>query len=777
MYKVVNKKEDHLVIGKPINRVDGIEKVTGKAVYTDDMYFVNMLYAASVYSPAPHCRIKSVDKSKALAMDGVVAVLTSEDMPNLHSVNEMYYMTNEPEFTGDVYAIVAAETQEIANKAAASVTCEYEELPCVFTVQDALKEDAPVIRDIGVGLKDGVPCKDVKGNIFFPSYYPLRKGNVEEGFSKCDVIIEKEYNTQFVEHAYIETEAVIADPDALNGIVTLYSCCQHAHAPREFVADALRIPFSKVKAVQRTVGGSFGGKLESIAVIAARASLLAVKTGRPVKLVLTREQSILESAKRHPFTFKYKIGATREGKILAFEGTQIDNCGAYCEHAEWMNIRAMIHSAGVYDIPNVKTDTYAVFTNVTPSGAFRGYSSPQLIFAQETLMEELATALDMNIEDLKRKNILRKGGHTATNQLLDQEVILPEMMEDLLKKTDFRRKRDVYGKQTGDFRKGIGLVTCYRGAGLGAESIDANGSLITVNLDGSVSLSTGLAENGQGLHTCFTQIAAEAVGLNPDDIFYVGADSNAVPDSKTTVASRGTVMGAQSVKKAGLKLRELLLETGRKLLNPNNGETVDLVNSVCFIKERPDAKVPLVDIAKKRYYSGLQLGVYEWFTPPELDINYKTGQGKTFPTYSYGCCVAEVTVDIRTGFVEVNKVTSAHDMGTVINPGTAAGQIYGGIVMGMGFGACEEAIYQKGQLKTKNLDTYIVPTAMDIPEMDILMYESNDPAGTYGAKSLGEPATEMVGAAVALAVSNAIQRQIRELPTSLENVLIGKKLR
>lgn len=779
MYRVVSLKEhpeEHQVIGKSVPRIDGWEKVTGKAIYAGDIHMGNMLLGGSVYTPVPHCRITSIDVSEAKKIPGVHAVLTAADIPKPQSDADVYFLTDTPKFIGDVIAIIAAETKDALNAAKKAIRYTYEELPSVFTIDEALAEGAPQIRERGVGLVNGIPTKGTRGNVYLETYHPLRKGNVEEGFAQCDVIIEREYETQFVEHAYIEPEAVVVYQDPNEGTYTVHSCSQHCHTARKWLADAMQLPQNRVHHVQRTVGGSFGGKEESVGLLAGRAALLCKATGgRPIRMALSREESIIESAKRHPFKFHYKVGATKDGRILAFKGTQIDNCGAYNGHTPYMNVRAMIHSAGAYDIPNIETDTYGVFTNNIHPGAFRGYSSPQIIFAGEQLMEELAEALHMDVVDLKRINLLHQGGLTATSQRLTSQTILKQMMEDMIKKTDFQAKRAKYTKQSGEYRRGIGLITCYRGAGLGSETIDAGGAWISAQIDGSFLINTGLAENGQGLRTAFSQIAAEASGVRMEDLFFPNGDSIAAPDSGMTVASRGTVMGAQAMRKAGQSMKILLLNSAAEMLKCRP-EELDLRLSVIYRNGEP-AELTLQELCTYMYYNGYQMQVYQWNIPPKLGADHKTAQGDVFPTYSYGVAVAEVVVDTKTGFVDVEKVTVAHDLGTVINPAVAAGQIYGGIVMGMGFGAMEEVVLKKGYVTTQNFDSYIFPTAMDMPEMDITMYECDDPAGTFGAKSLGEPATEMIGAAVAQAVSNATGVRIRELPTSLERVLLGKNLR
>ena len=779
MYRVIDTKQDktlHRVVGKSVPRIDGVEKVTGKAIYAGDIRFPNMLIAGSVYSPVPHCRVKDIDTSAAKAVPGVHAVLTAGDIPKPHSNGDVYFITDTPKFIGDVIAIIAAESNEALESALQAVKYEYEPLPSVFTIEEALAEGAPQIRENGVGLVDGVPTPGTTGNVYYETYHPLCKGDVEEGFSQCDMIIEREYRTQFVEHAYIEPEVVVVSQDPNLGGYTVYTCSQHSHTPRNWVADALQVSINRIHAVQMTIGGSFGGKEESVGLLAGRAALLCRAVGgRPVRMALTREQSIIESAKRHPFKFRYRIGATKEGKILAFEGTQIDNCGAYNGHTPYMNVRAMIHSTGAYNIPNIRTRTYGVFTNNIHPGAFRGYSSPQIIFAGEQALEELAEVLNMDIVALKRINLLKQGDRTATGQLLTQPTILTQMMEDLVRKTSFCEKRSKYAKQKGSFRNGISLITCFRGCGLGAETIDAGGAWITAVEDGSFLINTGLAENGQGLRTAFTQIAAEAIGICVDDIFFPGADSIASPDSGMTVASRGTVMGSQAMRKAGLKMRTLLIAAAAEILNVRE-EEVCLEDRVAYLKAKPQRRATLREICNYMKQHGYQMGVYEWSIPRALGMNHHTGQGDAFPTYSYGVAVAEVCVDMETGFVDVEKLTVAHDLGTVINPAIAAGQIYGGILMGIGFGTTEEVVLKKGYVETQNFDSYIFPTTMDMPQMEIYLYESDDPTGTYGTKSLGEPATEMIGAAVAQAISNATGQRIRELPASLERVLLGKSL-
>lgn len=762
--------QNHTIIGNSYIRLDAIEKVRGQAVYTDDLTMPGMVFAGCVHTKHPHAKVK-VHIEKALQMDGVICILTASDFRKQQSFLDFYYCTDHPRFIGDVIAVVAAEDKRTLEAAIKAVEVEYEILPTVFSVEEAMKTDSCIIRGKGVGITKGIPDSEKKGNAFLQSHKPLRKGNIEQGFAQSDVIIERTYRTQLVEHAYIEPESVLVYQDKESGIMMIRSCSQQGHSPRDFAADALQIPLNKVRAAQCTIGGSFGGKFEIVGILCGRAAVVAKKTGRPCKMTLSREDSILESAKRHPFTTTIKIGADREGNIQAYQSTQIENCGAYNNQAPWMNIRAMVHSAGPYVIENIRTDTFGVFTNSPTPCAFRGYSSPQVIFGNEMIMDELAEALNMNVIALKKKNLLKKGSITATGQVLIHETILENMLDDILEKTSYMQKEASYQKQTGTWRKGIGLVTSYRGTALGGAGVDSSGAMFTALSDGSFILSAALMEIGQGLKTIYGQIAAEAAGLKLSDIQVESVDTTSIPESGLTVASRGTAQGGHAVRMAGEKMRSMLTESGRVLLKAEDSETVDIKESICYIVERPEEEMPVSEICTYRKYAGLPLATYEWYIPRELVNDEETGQGEAFTTYAYGVSVAEVLVNIHTGKVRVEKITAYHDIGKAINPSLIKGQIYGGILMGMGFGLWESIRMDQGRTKDLNFDRYHLATSADVPEMDIQLYECDDPEGVFGAKCIAEAATEMIGTTVALAVKHAIQRPVRALPVSMMDIV------
>lgn len=774
------------ILNRSLPRKDGVEKVSGKAIYAADIYMPGMIYAGVLRSPYASAQVEAIDTSDALRLPGVRAVVTARDLPKCRSWSNYMYLTDRVRYVGDCVAMVAADSRELVDEAINKIHVDYRVLPAVFTIEEALQKEAPPVHE------------EYPDNIFRESVFHIRKGDTGKGFSEADVIIEREYRTQYIEHAYMEPEAAVAFYQANEGKITVHASAQNPFFTRRYIADILQIPLNQVHLIQDVLGGSFGGKEEAVGLVAARAAYLSRLTQKPVKMVFSREDSLLESAKRHPFILRYKIGAKKDGHIVAFEGEQIDNSGAYNNQTQFMNWRANVHSTGPYEIENVKTDTYGVFTNNIHSGAMRGYSSPSLIFAQEQLIDELAEALHINEEELRRLNCLKSGSRTATNDEV-QHVILQEVMDFTLKQTHYREKRDLYLKQNPDseMKKGIGMAIMHRGCGFGGESPDAAGCFFIVNEDGSATINSGLAENGQGLKTAYVQIAAEASGLTYESISFYGVDSHSIPDCGMTVASRGTTMGAQSVRLAGLEMKKLLIHHAysMKLLSLRKieeslhlphcslvyqdfmEEDIDLENSQFFFKKYPDVRFDIQEVTVPCLWAGRRLSVYKWYAPDDMPQNHESGQGKAFPTFAYGCVIAEVNVDMRTGYVEVEKVTSSHDVGTAINPALIQGQVFGGIVMGQGYGIMEEVTLDQGQVISQNLDSYLIPTTMDMPDMKVNIFECEDPSGTFGAKSVGEPATEGVAAAIANAVYCATGRRIRENPCDLESVLLGRKLR
>ena len=754
-------------VNKPIKRVDAYEKVTGKAKFGADLFFPNMLYGKVLRSKYPHARIVKINIKKALACPGVKAIIRAEDIPNnefgVIVQNQQVLARKQVLYIGDGIAVAAAETKEAAGKALELIEVEYEELPGIFNPEEAEKKDAPLIHS------------ELENNQVV--HHRLRKGDTEKGFTRAEVILEREYTTQFVEHSYIETEVVVAVPYEGNSLVTIYGSIQNPFSCRNAVASVLKVPLNRVRIIQNHMGGSFGGKDEVMFSMAARAAVLALKTNRTVKMVNTRDESILESYKRHPYKMKYKVGATKEGKLVAMEIKCVADSGAYACQTPFVTWRSVVQATGPYEVPHVKTDTYGYYTNNVYTGAMRGFGSPQIIFAQESLMDELAEELKMTPMELRLRNIYHNNSVTASGQKLDNhQVSLEEVISKAVESSNYKEKYRKYSKpQPGDKKRGIGMAISFRGCSLGAEAADAAGAIVAIQHDGSILISSGLAENGAGLKTVFTQITAEELGVDIERINYMEVDTSVSPESGATVASRGTMLGGNAVKNAAHQLKETLVEIVAaefKVVADN----IIFKNENLYDKDKNRKIISFDEAVNLANQKRIFLSAYGWYKAPDISWNEEVGQGKPYFTYVYGCQVAEVEVDTATGQIEVLKMTAAHDVGKAINPACLKGQIYGGVMMGLGYGIMEELETEKGYIENTNFDEYLIPTIKDMPEIVPIIVENPDPNGPYGAKSIGEPTLELGAVAIANAVAHATGKRIRNLPLNLERVLLGHSL-
>lgn len=754
-------------VNKPIKRVDAYEKVTGKAKFGADLFFPNMLYGKVLRSKYPHARIVKINIKKALACPGVKAIIRAEDIPNnefgIIVQNQQVLAQKQVLYIGDGIAVAVAETQEAATKALELIEVEYEELPGIFNPEEAEKKDAQLIHS------------ELENNQVV--HHRLRKGDTEKGFTQAEVILEREYTTQFVEHSYIETEVVVVVPYERNSLVTIYGSIQNPFSCRNAVASVLKEPLNRVRIIQNHIGGSFGGKDEVMFSMAARAAVLALKTNRPVKMVNTRDESILESYKRHPYRMKYKVGATKEGKLVAMEIKCVADSGAYACQTPFVTWRSVVQATGPYEVPHVKTDTYGYYTNNVYTGAMRGYGSPQIIFAQESLMDELAKELKITPVELRLKNIYHNNSITASGQKLDNhQVSLEEVINKAVEASNYKDKYREYSKpQSGDKKRGIGVAVSFRGCSLGAEATDAAGAIVAIQRDGSILISCGLAENGEGLKTVFTQIAAEELGVGIKRINYMEVDTSVSPESGATVASRSTILGGNAVKNAARQLKETLAKIVAAEFKIRT-DNLDFKNENIYEKNKEQKIISFDEAVNLANQKRIFLSAFGWYKAPDISWDEETGQGRPYFTYVYGCQIAEVEVDTATGQIEVLKITAAHDVGRAINPACLKGQIYGGVMMGLGYGIMEELETEKGYIKNTNFDEYLIPTIKDMPEISPVIVENPDPYGPYGAKSIGEPTLELGAAAIANAVAHATGKRIRNLPLNLERVLLGHSL-
>jgi CO/xanthine dehydrogenase Mo-binding subunit len=446
------------------------------------------------------------------------------------------------------------------------------------------------------------------------------------------------------------------------------------------------------------------------------------------------------------------------------------------------NWRGSVHATGPYRVKNVKTDYYGVYTNTIYSGAYRGFSAPQTVFASESIIDELAYKLDISPKEIRLKNCLRPGDTFATGQKFGPGEIpapLEKIIEETCKKADYDRKRDEYtefNKNHEEIKKGIGLSCTIRGAGLGGEGIDTAGATLTIEQDGSINMISDLTEMGQGMRTAHAQIAAETMGVTLDKFTFVNTDTSMIMDGGPTVASRGTLAGGQAVLTAAQKLKTRLKKAATQKFECNL-EDIKIEKNIIFNSRNEAQNIEFEELVSYCLNDlGLSLSAQGWYNPGPEELDEETGQGKAYPTYVYGCAVTEITVDVKTGKVNVDKITAGYDIGTPINPQQVKGQLYGGLMQGLGYSIMEEFSEKEGYLKTTNFDDYLIPSFKDLPEIDIKLFDIEDTFGPYGAKSVGELGIELVAPSVTNAYYDATQNRVREIPLNLERTLLGKSL-
>ncbi|MGB2868341.1 MAG: xanthine dehydrogenase family protein molybdopterin-binding subunit [Bacteroidota bacterium] len=752
------------IIGKSERRVDAWGKVTGRAKFAEDYNVAHQLWGKALRSKYAHARILRIDTTRAKELPGVEAVLTASDIPGSKAFgivlkNQQILAEDKVRYLGDGVALVAARTKEIAERAVDLIEVKYEPLPIVSDPEEAMKPGSPAIH----GDK----------NEFV--HHKVRKGDVQKGFQESDFILERTFKTQFVEHSYIEPEAVLAEPDEQGG-VKITGSVQNLFSSRRSVAEALRLPLNQVQIIQATLGGSFGGKDEAMTSMCCRAALLASKTGKPVKMVNTREESMLESYKRHPYILQYKWGGMKDGSIKAMESRIVADGGAYASMSQFVTWRSTVQATGPYYCENVKTDVYAAYTNNNYTGAMRGFGSPQVNFAIESMMDELGEKVGLNPLEIRMKNGFETGAVTATGQKLTHVVSLKEVLTKAAASIDFENKWRQFRKQSnGEKRRGIGLACSYRGVSLGAEGTDAAETIVSVQTDGSVIVSSGVTDMGQGAQTQMAQIVVEVLGISMNRIHFLNTNTSRVADSGPTVASRGTIMGGSAAKNAAEKVRNTLLEVAGEMTSLKSSQ-LDLENDHLVHAESRQRLASFSELAAECFNKGKPMIGLGWHKSPPTSWDEKQGQGEAYFTFVYGANAAEVEVDTKTGKVDVVDFVSVHDVGKAINRAAVEAQMYGGVAMGLGYGLMEEFEIDNGVPKQLNFDEYLIPTSLDVPRIKTIIVENEDPAGPFGAKSVGEPTNEIAAPAIVNAIFNATGKRLCEIPANLERVLLGHTL-
>ena len=756
--------EQHTIVGTRQRRVDAPGKVTGKAKFAEDYNLGHQLIGRVLRPRFPHARIISIDSSEAGRLPGVAAVLTAKDIPGsrvfgIVKQNQCILAGDRVRYLGDGIALVAAVSQETADEALRKILVTYEPLPVISDPEEAMKPGAPKLHD--------------DDNVFV--HHKVRRGDTEKGFAEADFVLERTFKTQFVEHAYLEPEAVLAEP-AEQGGVRVTGSIQNLFSSRRSVAAALKLDLNQVQLIQATLGGSFGGKDEVMTAMCCRAALLALHTGKPVKMVNTREESMLESYKRHPYVLHYRWGARKDGTITAMEIRCVADGGAYASMSPFVTWRSVVQATGPYHCENVKTDVFAVYTNNNSTGAMRGFGSPQVNFAIESMMDELAETVGKDPLAIRLQNCFDQGSVTATGQKLEHVVSLKEVLQKAAAAADFQKKWSANRVAfPSPVKRGIGLACSYRGVSLGAEGTDAAGVIVSVQTDGSVIISAGVTDMGQGAQTQMSQIAAEVLGITMQRIQFLNTNTSRVPDCGPTVASRATIMGGSAAKKAAEIVRSHLLKAGA-LFTQLPVDRLTIRDNYLVDATTGERLASFPELTAECFRQGHPMLGIGWHKAPKTTWDEERGQGHAYFTFVYGANIAEVDVDTETGKTDVVSFVAAHDIGKAISRGGAEGQIYGGVAMGLGYGLLEEFALEDGVPKQLNFDEYLIPTSMDMPSIEAIIVENPDPAGPYGAKSLGEPANEIAAPAIINAIFNATGKRITEIPATLERVLLGHAL-
>lgn len=750
-------------ITKNKRRLEAYQKVNGKAVYGDDIRMEEMTYAYGVPAKYVSARIRNIDTEEAEKAEGVVCVVTYRDLPGDklmgEDIQDQYIFAVDRVITaGDIVALVVADTQEHARAAGSLVQVDYEPLRPVTDVREAMDSDV-VIN----------PYKE--DNICSSCF--IHKGKPEEEHVDDEVTVSASYECKWQEHAYIEPEALVAYPGREGRGVVIEGSMQSLYNPVVSIHKSLNIPMNEITVTAKTVGGSFGGKLESPEVMAVRAAAAALKCNRPVKYVLTREESMQQSHKRHPFAFDVRVSAKKDGSLTCFRESSYADAGAYANMSPGVIFKAVSLGAGPYVVPNVYIESKAVYTNNITTGSMRGFGNPQGIYARECILDELAEKLGMSPYLLRKKNVMHRGDATGSGQVIDFEDIGVEAaLDEVARKLDFEEKYWRYRRENPGRtrRRGVGISLSYRGNSYGTGVPDIGRCYIEVKQDGSALLSIGLTEIGQGLQTTMVQLAAEALGISDTEVEITESSTSRAPATGICNASRGTFIGGNAILDAARQIHRCMGEALVEIYGCPE-EDISFEADQVHIGKRI---ISFKEAAQATYASGRTPAFTGSYKTPDLKFNARTGEGDTFYEYTYSCIGAEVEVDICTGQTRVLRVASAHDIGRAINPKMAKEQIIGGAVMAQGYALTEDICSVKGTAKHDNFDQYIIPGIMDVPEeFDPIIIENPNERGPYGARSLGEPVLDPGLGAFINAVNCALGElgKIRTAPADLETIL------
>ncbi len=745
-------------IGKRVPRIDARAKVDGSLKYPSDFYAKDMIWGRVLRAKHPHAKIKSIDVSAAKRLPGVVAVLTHEDVDGanrfgIERQDQPVLCDDRVRYVGDAVALVGAERKDVAEEALKLIKVDYEILPLLDDPRQALEADS-------IKLHEG-------GNVVHELHFT--RGNIASGFAGADVIVENTYKTQMMDHAFLECEAGFAQIEK-DGALVVQSCGQYAFRDVTQIARALNYPSEKIRMIEPFTGGAFGGKDEvTVQILLA---LLALKTKRPCKIWLSREEHFISCTHRHPLEIRMKTGATSEGKLIAHEMWALQDGGAYASLSGPVLCLVIEHSCGPYMIPNLKVDGWAVYTNNGMSGAFRGFGATQAHVAMESQMNVLAERLGMDPLAFRAKNVIRRGDTFGIGQPMVMAFAVDETIEKAMRhpiwKERARIKREIEDGSAGDRwkKRGIGVACCFQGSGLGKGLPDYAATTMELNRDGSINLFQGTIEIGQGSYTGILQIAAEILDIPMEKISFIGGDTGRTLDSGTTTASRVMYASGEATLRAACEMAGMLKREGARMmgLSPDSLEIRD--GTVVSADGKSSVSYREIGAALKE-----PLRAEGVFNIPVADREFSMGLPHL--VFCSNTQIVVVDVDTLTGVVEVKKAAAFPDCGTVINPINVEGQSEGGIVMGIGYALYEENVIEKGHFKNTGFSTYIIPSSWEAPEMETHPVEVPEETGPFGARSVAEVVTTPTAPAILNAIYDAIGVRFLELPVTPEKIIAG----
>jgi len=730
------------IVGNSVPRKEGRDKVTGRSRYVDDMVLPNMLFGATVRSQIPRSRIKKISFGPGIDWNEFV-VVSAKDIPGKNCISLIGddqpcladTFVNHPE---EPILLLAHPDRHVLPRAVESVSIEYDPLPAIFTIEESERRAEIVWGE---------------DNIF--KTYLIEKGELDGVWEKADHIVEGEYATGAQEQLYIENNGMIAAFDAAHGI-TVWGSLQCPYYIHKALMALCNLPAEKVRVVQMETGGAFGGKEEYPSMIAAHAALLAIKSGKPVKIIYDRMEDMAATTKRHPSRTRHRTAVSRDGKILGGEIDFTIDGGAYATLSSVVLSRGAIHAGGPYYWPNVRIRAKAVATNAPPHGAFRGFGAPQSLFAMERHMDRIAQTVGLSPVEIRRRNFLQPGQTTTTEQVVREPIDLGRLLDRALEVSDYHAKRQHFANenQRGTTKKGMGIAAFLHGAGFTGSGERYLSSVVGVEgcADGSIRVLVSSTEFGQGTNTVLSQIAAEALGLPYENVSMAQPDTLQVPNSGPTVASRTVMVVGKLVQSAALGIKQTLISAN--LLRENY--TPEEFRSACqqYVSEHGQFR------SWSRYEA-----------PADIFWDDQKYRGEAYAAFAWAVYIAEVTVDLTTYGVSVNDFVALQEVGRVLHPLLARGQIIGGVAQGIGFSLYEKVVWQNGRMQNGQMTNYIMPTSADLPPIRVFFEELGNVYGAYGAKGIGELPMDGPAPAIVNAVVDALGIPFDSVPLLPEDIM------